>query len=226
MTVFIEEALLARRRMSYQTQSGPATMVDIVTSAIGWEQRTMVAAWPRHKFSVTVKNTSDHIGQLRTAFLVCRGPVTGFRLSDPGDYTTASNGRDAAAGTDQSLGLGDGVTASFDLYKRYSFGGVIIARRIAKPVPGRVLIAANGVPMPAGWTLDPLRGRIAFTSPPAVGVGLTWGGQFDVPVRFDVSPDSSGWRALMQVFSDYEVSDLQVDLIEIVADQAIAEAGL
>ena len=48
-----------------------------------------------------------------------------------------------------------------------------------------MLIAANAVPLSSGWTVDTTTGIVTFSAPPAAGVVITAGFEFDVPVRFD-----------------------------------------
>jgi uncharacterized protein (TIGR02217 family) len=209
-------------KVAGQNSSGPAFMVDIAESSSS-EQRVLRVAWPRHRFSLVVKRETDTVGIVRNAYIVCRGPWRYFRFRDRGDYTTARNGADPGQPGDQRLGIGDGTTTVFDLYKRYSIEEIIVERRLVKPLAGTVRIAANGVEVITGWQLQEATGRISFDAAPAPGTVLTWGGQFDVPVRFDVAADASGWRALMQDFDHERVSSIQVDLIEIAAEEVLED---
>ena len=82
-----------------------------------------------------------------------RGAARGFRLRDPSDFSSqAMTGTPTA--NDQLLGLGDGVTASFPLLKRYGEGEAEQLRRITRPRADSVQISVDGVPV-TGWTLDP-----------------------------------------------------------------------
>ena len=78
------------------------------------------------------------------------------------------------------------MTATFQLVKRYGSGLRDHVRVISKPVAGSVVVAVNGTPT-ANFTLDATAGLVTFLagSIPGVGVEVTAGFEFDVPVRFD-----------------------------------------
>ncbi|MBN9556711.1 MAG: DUF2460 domain-containing protein, partial [Alphaproteobacteria bacterium] len=71
------------------------------------------------------------------------------------------------------------------LQKIYASGASGWVRRIAKPVPGTVRIALDGVEQENGFTLDDGTGIVTFAAPPADGAAITAGFEFDTPVRFD-----------------------------------------
>ena len=56
---------------------------------------------------------------------------------------------------------------------------------ITKPVAGTVRIALDSAEQTSGWTIDTTTGLVSFDTPPASGVAITAGFEFDVPVRFD-----------------------------------------
>lgn len=69
--------------------------------------------------------------------------------------------------------------------KRYTSGAQSWTRVITKPVAGTVTIALNGTPQASGWSVSTTTGLITFTTAPALGVAITAGFEFDVPVRFN-----------------------------------------
>ena len=46
-------------------------------------------------------------------------------------------------------------------------------------------IAPNGTPQASGWSVSTTTGVVTFTTAPALGVAISAGFEFDVPVRFD-----------------------------------------
>lgn len=89
---------------------------------------------------------------------------------------------------DQVIGTGDGVTATFQLIKTYGGLHAPYRRPIKKPVPGSVRVAVGGSEIPgSGFTCDTATGIVTFLPghEPDVGVAITAGFLFDVPVRFD-----------------------------------------
>jgi uncharacterized protein (TIGR02217 family) len=60
-----------------------------------------------------------------------------------------------------------------------------VVRPITRPVAGSLRLALDGMEQATGWVLDTTTGIVSFDTPPAVGVAITAGFAFDVPVRFD-----------------------------------------
>jgi uncharacterized protein (TIGR02217 family) len=60
-------------------------------------------------------------------------------------------------------------------------------RDIKKPVQETILIGVNGILQAetTNYSIDYTTGIVTFVLPPANGVPITWGGEFDVPCRFD-----------------------------------------
>ena len=104
------------------------------------------------------------------------------------DFKSGAPGA-AVTPTDQTLGVGNGVTAAFQLVKRYGALHAPYVRTIRKPVAGTVRVAVDGVENDEGadWSCDLTIGLVTFTGGaiPASGKAVTAGFEFDVPVRFD-----------------------------------------
>jgi uncharacterized protein (TIGR02217 family) len=114
-------------------------------------------------------------------FRARRGAARGFRLADPFDFS--SNGLTGSPTMlDQPIGVGDGLTATFALTKRYGAGAEPQVRRITRPRVGTLAISVDGA-LETGWTLDPV-GLIVFAEAPPAGAEVRAGFLFDVPVRF------------------------------------------
>ena len=116
------------------------------------------------------------------AFFEARqGRLFGFRFKDWADYRTAAPGVDITP-LDQFVGTGDGASARAQLVKRYSSGFEQAVRRIAKPRPD-IRVAIDGVET-TDFEVDFTTGIVTFPSVLAEGAVISWGGEFDVPVRF------------------------------------------
>ena len=177
-------------RLALGVSGGPERMTDIVNLSNGREARN--ARWRSSRRSYDagsgVRSVADLYAVL--AFFEARsGELYGFRFRDPVDHQSVPPGQ-AIAATDQVIGAGDGVTASFQLIKTYADAGASVARTIAKPVAGSVRVAVNGAEQAASrYTVDTATGRVIFGSDyiPPVGAIVQAGFEFDVPVRFAVS---------------------------------------
>ena len=172
--------------ISRGSSGGPERRTEIVTTASGREERNTRWASSKRRYNAGfgVKSLND-IHAVVAFFEERRGRLHAFRWKDHADFKSCSP-QDAIATTDQLIGSGDGVTATFQLVKRYGSGLRDHVRLIEKPVAGSVVIAVNGAPTSA-FTLDATTGLITFSggSIPGVGEQVTAGFAFDVPVRFD-----------------------------------------
>jgi uncharacterized protein (TIGR02217 family) len=117
-----------------------------------------------------------------------RGRLYGFRWRDRLDHSSAAPDAPVAT-TDQTIGVGDGVTAAFQQVKTYGALYSPYQRPVTKPVAGsvRVAVAGSEVEEGAAFTVDAASGLVTFLAGhiPAEGVAVTAGFLFDVPVRFD-----------------------------------------
>ena len=165
-----------------EADSSSRFSTQIFRSVTGHETRNSLWADASLSFDVGpgVRSEAD-CALLVGFFRARRGPARGFRLRDPLDDSSASDGG-APHHADQLLGMGDGVRSDFALIKHYGELPDSQQRRITRPVAGTVVVAVNGVAA-TGWTLQ-TQGIIRFADPPGTGADVSAGFAFDVPVRF------------------------------------------
>ena len=172
--------------ISRGSSGGPERRTEIVTTASGHEQRNTRWADSRRRYNAGfgVKSLDD-IHAVVAFFEEQRGRLHAFRWKDHVDFKSCAPAN-AIAATDQVIGVGDGVTATFQLVKRYGSGLRDYIRVIAKPVAGSVVVAVNSSPT-SDFTLDAATGIVTFLpgSIPGMGAEVTAGFAFDVPARFD-----------------------------------------
>jgi uncharacterized protein (TIGR02217 family) len=165
---------------------GPERRTEIVTTASGREERNSRWADSKRRYNAGfgVKSLDD-IHAVVAFFEERRGRLHAFRWKDHVDFKSCAPAG-AITATDQLIGVGDGVTATFQLVKRYGSGLRDHIRLITKPVAGSVVIAVDGMPA-LNFALDATAGVVTFLpgSIPGVGAQVTAGFAFDVPVRFD-----------------------------------------
>jgi uncharacterized protein (TIGR02217 family) len=166
-----------------ETSLSPTFSTQIVESPSGHERRSSDWADARLSFDAGpgVRSEAD-IAALIAFFRARRGAARGFRFTDPFDDRSGAPGV-APGPIDQRLGIGDGVSAQFQLMRYYGAGADAQARVITRPVVGSIRVAADGVELTEGWSHVGL-GIVAFDAAPGDGVVLTAGYRFDVPVRF------------------------------------------
>ncbi len=169
------------------SRGGPVRRTDIVTLASGREHRNSRWAGSRRRYDAGLGvRTVDALHAVIAFFEERRGRLYGFRFRDRVDWRS---GPPSAPPTpiDQTLGTGDGTSVAFLLAKSYGGAHAPYRRLIAKPVPGTVRVAMNGVEQAIGtaFNCNPATGLVTFAVPPADGASVTAGFDFDVPVRFD-----------------------------------------
>ena len=156
----------------------PEFSTSVAVTASGHEYRNALWSDARMRYDVGPGIRSEaELGTLIAFFRARYGPARGFRLRDPFDFSSAAMTGTPSA-SDQRIGTGDGMASRFRLVKNYGEQ----QRRITRPQPGSIRIAAGGVET-AAWRYE-AGGWIVFDSAPAAGAPITAGYLFDVPVRF------------------------------------------
>ncbi|RMD90308.1 MAG: TIGR02217 family protein [Alphaproteobacteria bacterium] len=170
--------------ISFGSRGGPRFSTEIVVTASGHERRNQDWLEARAEYDLAggIRSEAD-LATLVAFFRARAGRAFGFRFKDWADYSSAAPGA-AISATDQAIGSGDGTTTAFQLVKAYGDGAATHLRTIRKPVAGTVRVALDGTEQTSGWSLDDTTGLVSFTTPPAAGVAITAGFEFDVPVRF------------------------------------------
>jgi len=173
--------------LSFGSTGGPERRTEIVTLANGFEERNTPWAQSRRRYDAGLGLRSlDDVAALIEFFEARRGQLWGFRWKDWADFKSCKPSG-AVSALDQVVGTGDGVETVFRLAKTYDPGGMAFRRPILKPVVGTVVLALAGDPVveTVDYTLDAATGEVRFVLAPDVGVTVTAGFEFDVPVRFD-----------------------------------------
>ena len=171
--------------ISRGARGGPERRTQIVELASGDEERNASWANSRRRYDVAYGiRRADDLAAVVAFFEARNGRLHGFRFKDWGDYKSSLPSQPVAP-TDQPIGTGDGAVTTFALLKHYTSGAQSWTRAIAKPVPGSIRLALNGVEQMTGWTVDTTTGVVSFDAAPPAGTSVTAGFAFDVPVRFD-----------------------------------------
>ena len=164
----------------------PRYSTTVTTLASGREFRNRNWARPLIEVEVTVgPRRQEEIEELLEFWHAVGGQELGFRFKDESDYKSCRLGDDPSA-DDQPFLLIVGSPGGYQLVKQYTFGSRTQLRYISKPVQGTISVANDSgvVQAPATWSIDYATGlletRVGFVGTPA-----SWGGEFDVPMRFN-----------------------------------------
>lgn len=160
----------------------PRYLTEKIGNAGGGELRYDMWQYPLHDCQVTVgPRMDDEIDQVLEFFHAVKGEYVGFRFKNYGEFKTCRPSQDPAA-TDQPMLATDSSDEEYQLIKRYTAGVRTQDRFILKPIAATVVIADGGSPVDSSdYTLDETTGLVSFSVPVT---DPTWGGQFDVPMRF------------------------------------------
>lgn len=173
---------------SLGAQSAPAYNVSVARMMSGAERRNRFWQYPLHRYNVSVDPRAvDEVQTVLEWWHAMGGPECGFRWIDYADYKSCRVQNEPTP-FDQPFTPAAGSPAGYQLIKEYTVGSRTQERIILKPVSGTIRVANGaGTEQLAGtWSIDYTTGILT----PGVGfsgVPTTWGGEFDVPVRFEGS---------------------------------------
>lgn len=214
-------------RIAYQSRGGPSFNTSVLERVSGYTERISRWVSPKYRYDIAPGiRTRDNMVELLRFYLARRGIANGFRFFDHMNHTSASNGRDDPTYSDVQIGVGDGATTQFQLIKVDTEGSNSTTRNIYKPIHGEtldvggvsksynVLIGLAGVASASGWTVDTTSGVVTFSSAPGVGVAVTAGFAFDVPVFFGQELD----EGLLAEHQDFDVMGLDSIMLEEMKD--------
>lgn len=189
---FIDKTFTLPRGWEYDCSADYT--VAIVMKGVASEQRSLQAEHGRTRIDVTIpRDRVADIPALRRWYRATRGKAVGFRVQDPSDYLSTEAGyaadveATAIAATDQPL-IETATVGVYQLTKRYAVGDesgdLTYDRPIYKPVSIIVANEVGAVQDDSKWDLD-LNTGLLTPNGSFVGTPNTWGGSFEIPIRFD-----------------------------------------
>lgn len=195
MSIFLD-LYLDEQIPGFPCFSSPRFSTTVTANAAGVESRNRNWLHPLHSFRLP-EAIREHaqFEAIHDHWLLMGGREATFPFRDPLDFAscplTTANVVPDFDGEDQPLMVGDGLTRTAQLTKTYSRGGFTYDRPIYLPVLDSLVVLVDGV-LPADATggpyvLDVSRpgGLATFTPALTAGRVATWGGLFDVEVRFE-----------------------------------------
>ena len=168
-------------------QGGPRFKTTILTLSSGFEKRNV--DWENTRGFWDVGYGID----LKTNFTLAmdffyarQGRAHSFRFKDWSDFELAR----------QTMFATDTATATFQMFKRYTSGGINFDRDITKPVSGAVLAWVNAIAQTVVFDVAPAAGEVSIATLTGIvtlgsthaatsGLAVEIQTEFDVPVRFD-----------------------------------------
>lgn len=210
-TITTDEAEIFPTCPTYGFQTEPRILVKITKREGGYEKRNRI--WDRSLRTYTGVPIGDRIEDdvldILDFWEAMGAMAMAFRFSDPLDYKSCRRSITPTR-TDQPL-LSTGVMGHYQLIKEYptKSGRVVQVRDITRPVGSTISIANETGTLQTDWTLDESTG-ILVKGGSFSGVPTSWGGEFDVWVRFDAqfAPSISNKQILS---ADVQLQELRPD---------------
>lgn len=132
------DARLNDNLVIYATSGGPTIMSTVVTMPNGVEYRNEDFADKNGRWDIGDRVCSiSELHQMQKHFRVVGGKVHSFGFKDWADYVVTNDGVVSKISTN-----------TFQLQKKYEFGGLVDLRTITKPVAGTVRVSSNGNVIP------------------------------------------------------------------------------
>ncbi len=171
--------------IAFSAVGGPGFNTTIVTISSGYESRNVNWSESRYAYDLAIPvRSQSEVDEINAFFRNVKGRAYGFRLRDWSDYQAVKQPTVTKLYTSPSF--------DYQMVKSYTSGAQSSLREIYKPVSGTVSVYINNVLQTSGYTVDYTTGVIRFTS--TISGTVTWSGDFDVPVRFDI--DTLQWRVV------------------------------
>ncbi len=173
---------------------GPRFKTTVLTLESGFEKRNV--DWSEDKgqwdvgYGLMSKTGSGpaeaFIDEINSFFRARRGRAHSFRFKDWGDFTIEDPNDPTT--TNQLIGTGDGANKVFQIFKRYTSGGINYDRPLTKIVSGTLTVLLDGVVQadPADFSVDLITGIVTFVVAPPGGEVVAVACEFDVHVRFNI----------------------------------------
>ena len=171
--------------ISYGSSGGPRYNTTAVMVKSGFEKRNANWSAPLISFDVAYGvKTEAQLDALINYFNAAQGRLHDFPFKDFNDFSTNPGGTPTFS--DVNIGTGDAVETQFQVNKTYTIGGQTTTRKITNTVSADLLVGVNAVEMfdPGDYSISST-GLITFVVAPGSSEPVTWGGTFDVLVRFD-----------------------------------------
>jgi uncharacterized protein (TIGR02217 family) len=167
--------------IGFTAVGGMGFSTSIVTLASGYEARNVNWSSTRYGYDLAIPvRSQSEVETINAFFRNAQGRANGFRFKDWTDYSATKNSTATL------------TSKTFQLQRDYVTGSSTNVRTIKKPVSASVSIYVNNVLQTTGFTVNYTTGVVTFVADPSGPV--TWSGEFDVPVRFDV--DALRWRVV------------------------------
>lgn len=166
----------------------PSYSVTHIQRAGGRERSNLNWSEALRRFTFSVgPREEEFISELIEFYHAVGGTAGRFRFKDHTDFMSCHINEDPSPLDQPLLPTVDVSPEGYQLTKRYTAGVLTRDRRIKKPVAGTIRIADAGVEKTAGadFAVDTTLGVVYLNFSPAGA--LTWGGEFDVPCRFESS---------------------------------------
>lgn len=180
--------------------------LEVIESDSGHEDRNRLWSQFKLEFDITYPIAKRNgpadapYAVVKAAFRATGGGEDSFDFKDWGEFQA----------TAELIGIGDGAETVFPLIKTYAFGSRSHERRIYRPVSAISIKADDVTVDPGDYTVDYELGTVTFDAAPAIGVELTWTGEFNVPVRFEPTIQSVAQTIQNEKYDSFTLKEVRL----------------
>lgn len=208
MTIQVDDTPVFPACPTYGFTVDPSILVKIVMREGGFERldRKWDQALRKYDGVPTGEKPQADIEDILHFFLAIGGMSTYFRFKDWTDYKSCLLDEEISA-LDQPFVLEVGSPGGYRLTKEYAVGTYTHLRPIRRPIADTIVVAnESGVAQSsANWILQESTGLLQ-PLPGFAGTPASWGGEFDVLVRFSAP--------FIPEISNFKIQRASVSLIE------------
>lgn len=174
---------------------GPQFKTLVHESDTGFEQRDIKWSQARGSWDISYgimaiddpDSLKTVVSDINAFFRAREGRAHSFRFKDWSDFEIGDPSD--PSNDNQPIGVGDDSTVNFQIFKRYTSGGINYDRTLYKIVQGTLSVFIDAVLQVEGggndYTVDYDTGIITFNLAPTAGQTISIACEFDVLVRFN-----------------------------------------
>jgi uncharacterized protein (TIGR02217 family) len=208
MTIQTDDSVTFPACPTYGFSVDPSILVKIVSREGGFEKLNRKWQHPRRRFDgvpVGDRPQAD-VEEILYFWLAVGGMSTYFRFKDWTDYKSCVLD-DEPTMLDQPFSFESGSPGGYRLIKRYQIGPYTYERPIYRPIGSTIRVAnqSGNEQVESRWILQESTGLLQPLGT-FVGQPTSWGGEFDVQVRFNAP--------FIPEISNFKIQRATVSLIE------------
>jgi len=195
-------------KYDWESENGIGFESFLVPSDTGGVAGQARVTTPTRRYRLIGLKSQSDLAELRRFWLARNANLHSFRFKDKYDFTTATDGISTPNYNDVNLGTQAANTRLIQLYKKYTYGSTTHSRPLKKIVEGTVRVGYNGSEITSGFSVNHSQGILCFTNYVGTSGPVTFGCEFDVPVKF--TSECASYFPCSMEFYDYASTEISI----------------